>query len=322
LILAANGKGGLYTCALRPHSIYGPGDDLSWPQMLASAAGGKLKWKLTEDKHKSSYTFLDNIVHAEILAADRLMDPSVRASVAGKAFNINDDIEALFWTKCYDVGELSGVPRSQYGKMKVPFFGLLYFISWIFWRLGFPLGNFTPYVLCLATTTHTYSCARAKKDLGYATIMSHEERWKITKESFKNWKSTYKPKKTPKLSWWLTVISLLMLTGTYQCFTTNSMAERQFTLQPDQVTPLAGRLYGIWALTAGLLRLSCAWDLNNANIFKNTLRSFYVGLGFFIFWKLFGMEQFPLTQQWYQLECRLLVFYGCGPIQGVQDKIK
>lgn len=38
LVLSKNGVKGLYTCALRPHSIYGPGDDISWPQMLASAA--------------------------------------------------------------------------------------------------------------------------------------------------------------------------------------------------------------------------------------------------------------------------------------------
>ena len=65
--------------------------------------GGKLKWQLTENKHKSSYTFLDNIVYSEILAADILADPSKRASIGGKAYNINDDIEALFWTKTYDV---------------------------------------------------------------------------------------------------------------------------------------------------------------------------------------------------------------------------
>lgn len=78
LVLSKNGVKGVYTCALRPHSIYGPGDDISWPQMLASAAAGKLKWKLTDDVHKSSYTYLDNIVHGELLAADKLIDPVQR----------------------------------------------------------------------------------------------------------------------------------------------------------------------------------------------------------------------------------------------------
>eukprot|EP01126_Amoeba_proteus_P021651 TRINITY_DN2202_c0_g2_i8.p1 TRINITY_DN2202_c0_g2~~TRINITY_DN2202_c0_g2_i8.p1 ORF type:complete len:138 (+),score=18.88 TRINITY_DN2202_c0_g2_i8:588-1001(+) len=123
----------MFTCALRPHSIYGPGDEISWPPILKNAREGKLKWKMTENVHESSYTFVDNIAHAHILAADKLADPHSCARVTGNAYNINDGVNSLFWSKLYDVAELSGVPRREYGKFKIPFFGILYYIAWFFW---------------------------------------------------------------------------------------------------------------------------------------------------------------------------------------------
>eukprot|EP01127_Copromyxa_protea_P005717 TRINITY_DN15581_c0_g1_i1.p1 TRINITY_DN15581_c0_g1~~TRINITY_DN15581_c0_g1_i1.p1 ORF type:complete len:447 (+),score=116.15 TRINITY_DN15581_c0_g1_i1:875-2215(+) len=265
LVLSKNGQKGIYTCALRPHSIYGPGDDISWPQMLASAHGGKLKWKLTENVHKSSYTFLDNIVHSEILAADILANPAKRDTIGGKAYNINDDIEALFWTKTYDVGELSGVPRSTYGKLSLPFFGLIYYISWFFWAIGYPLGTFTPYVLSLATTTHTYSCARAKKELGYAPLMPHEQSWKITAESFKNWKNTYKPKPTPKLTQWLTLVSVA-------------------SILKGVVVFLGGydRRYGALLIALSLFHFAAGRELQNQGLFRATRASFFIILAFYV----------------------------------------
>eukprot|EP01126_Amoeba_proteus_P021644 TRINITY_DN2202_c0_g1_i3.p1 TRINITY_DN2202_c0_g1~~TRINITY_DN2202_c0_g1_i3.p1 ORF type:complete len:294 (-),score=44.73 TRINITY_DN2202_c0_g1_i3:69-950(-) len=133
LVLSYSGKKGMFTCALRPHSIYGPGDEISWPPILKNAREGKLKWKMTENVHESSYTFVDNIAHAHILAADKLADPHSCARVTGNAYNINDGVNSLFWSKLYDVAELSGVPRREYGKFKIPFFGILYYIAWFFW---------------------------------------------------------------------------------------------------------------------------------------------------------------------------------------------
>lgn len=46
-VLKANGKangkkGGLLTVAIRPHSIYGPGDVHSWPEMIKLAKVGSI----------------------------------------------------------------------------------------------------------------------------------------------------------------------------------------------------------------------------------------------------------------------------------------
>jgi nucleoside-diphosphate-sugar epimerase len=43
LVLSANGKSGLVTCAIRPSSIFGPGDRLLVPSLVSAARSGKMK---------------------------------------------------------------------------------------------------------------------------------------------------------------------------------------------------------------------------------------------------------------------------------------
>ena len=43
LVIKSNGKGGLLTCCIRPSSIFGPGDKLLVPSLVAAARAGKSK---------------------------------------------------------------------------------------------------------------------------------------------------------------------------------------------------------------------------------------------------------------------------------------
>lgn len=43
LIIKANGMNGLLTCCIRPSSIFGPGDKLLVPSLVAAARAGKSK---------------------------------------------------------------------------------------------------------------------------------------------------------------------------------------------------------------------------------------------------------------------------------------
>lgn len=45
LVLKANGTNGLLTCCIRPSSIFGPGDKLLVPSLVAAARAGKSKVK-------------------------------------------------------------------------------------------------------------------------------------------------------------------------------------------------------------------------------------------------------------------------------------
>jgi len=198
MVLVANGKLNaagqvFFTCAIRPHSIYGPGDPISWPSMLTNARDGKLKWRIAEDKYYSSYTYIDNLCTCEYLAALSLAEGGSSSPAAGQKYNVNDGVELKFWERLYEVSELSGLDRSNFGKISlVAIFPIIYQIAWFFWSIGRPLGTFTPYVLKLTTTTHTYSIDRARRDLAYVPL-DFQTSWDTTKASFLNW-----PAKNPK----------------------------------------------------------------------------------------------------------------------------
>jgi len=289
LVLKANSPN-LATCALRPHSIYGPGDPEFFPRTMQTARKGSLKWKFAENKHWSSYTFIDNICHAEILAAERLTEaPNI---VGGNVYNINDGEDKLFWTTLYKVGSLSGAPQSSFGKIPLPF-GILYGIAWIFWYIGLPLGNFTPITLLLATTTHTYSIEKAKKDLLYKPVMNPSKSWDLTMEHFANWAKENPVKKRPYLSYWLMIVSGLSIFGSLQAFYhTHTLQTRQFSLKPEEVTPLAAKLFGAWTLITSIVRLRCAFNLENKVLYSTTLQTFIVALGLYG-WEYFVSQSIP-----------------------------
>ena len=73
-VLAANGKGSLLTAALRPGGIYGPGErnQLVKP-LLEEVKKGEPITTIGDGSSRLDYTFVDNLVEAEIRAAERLV---------------------------------------------------------------------------------------------------------------------------------------------------------------------------------------------------------------------------------------------------------
>ncbi len=88
LVLAANGKGGLRTCAIRPGGIYGPGErnTIVGPLMKAIKQGAPIV-VFGDGSSRMDYTYIDNLVDAQIRAAERLVDGS---PVCGQAYIITD----------------------------------------------------------------------------------------------------------------------------------------------------------------------------------------------------------------------------------------
>jgi len=280
----------LATCALRPHSIYGPGDPESWPRILQSARNGSFKWKFADDKYLSSYTFIDNICHAELLAAEKLVEAP--KTVGGNAYNINDGKDGLLWSSLLKVASLA-VTHSNFGKFRLPF-GLLYWFSWFFWYIGFPLGNFTPYALKLVSTTHTYSTEKAKKELLYQPIINSSEGWDLTMKHFADWSAKNPVKPRPYLSYWLMLVSGLSIFGSLQAFYhTYTLQTKQFSLKPEEVTPLAAKLFGVWTLVTSLVRWRCAFNLENKVLYSITLQTFFIAIGIYS-WEFFVSKSIPI----------------------------
>jgi nucleoside-diphosphate-sugar epimerase len=84
-VLMANGPA-LATVALRPHLIWGPGDNHLVPRILARGRSGRLRRIGRADKRIDSI-YVDNAADAHLLAADRLRPGS---PIAGRAYFLSN----------------------------------------------------------------------------------------------------------------------------------------------------------------------------------------------------------------------------------------
>lgn len=290
-VLKMNGVGGiLATVAIRPHQIYGPGDRLYMPQVALRAH--KLKIAMGNGKNKFVTTYVDNCVEAHILAAKALLHSGPNSPAAGQAYNINDGTTGNFWDYTFKIAaEVGGGDRSKMGKFWIPK-PIALGMSWAAEIVGRITGQEVPLnwlATTLVTTDRTYSIAKAQRDLGYKPIVSMEEGFRRTIEDAKitfaeqQRLEALKPKqKLPAISYWLLLVSFMSLFGTIQAFSTTALLKQfQFNLAQEEVTPMAGRLFGCWTTLATLLRINCALEPQNRSIWRLTYITFLVAAGFY-----------------------------------------
>ncbi|KAK1346366.1 hypothetical protein QTO34_000220 [Cnephaeus nilssonii] len=83
------------TTAIRPHGIFGPRDPQLVPILIEAARKGKMKFMIGNGENLVDFTFVENVVHGHILAAEHL---SQDTALGGKAFHITNDEPIPFWT--------------------------------------------------------------------------------------------------------------------------------------------------------------------------------------------------------------------------------
>ena len=87
IALAANGHGGLLTCAVRPGGIYGPGETLVFPRLVEQLASGRYVAKLGDGSALTDNVFIENLVDAQVEAARHLLPGS---PLCGQAYFVTD----------------------------------------------------------------------------------------------------------------------------------------------------------------------------------------------------------------------------------------
>ena len=180
LILAANSPE-LTTCSLRPHLIWGPGDNHLVPRLVARARAKKLKI-VGDGQNLVDSTYIENAVHAHILAADHL---SPNSKCAGNAYYITND-EPLpmkdIINKIISAADLGPV------KKHVPA-GAAYYIGGLFEMVYTALQNedepiLTRFVAKQLAKEHWYDIGAAKRDFDYKPIVSIDEGIEKLRQSF------------------------------------------------------------------------------------------------------------------------------------------
>jgi nucleoside-diphosphate-sugar epimerase len=172
-VLAAHG-GGLATCAIRPHVIFGPGDNRFLPAILARARAGKLNFAVGRGDKLSDFTYVSNLVDALLLAADAI-GPGGKAG--GQAYFVTNGEPYPFFGFVADVLAALGLPAM---KGSVPY-ALAYAVAAAAetWRTltggshaEDGLSRFAVRYMC---THHYFSIEKARRDLGYSPRVSLAE---------------------------------------------------------------------------------------------------------------------------------------------------
>jgi nucleoside-diphosphate-sugar epimerase len=171
LVLAADGPD-LATIALRPHLVWGPGDNHLIPRLLERARAGRVRFIGRGDKLVDA-TYIDNAADAHLLAADRL---SPGGACAGRAYFISQGEPRPSGELVNAILEAAGIPPVT---KRIPV-GLAFCAGAVAEAVFKLLGRedeplLTRFVVRQLSTAHWYDLTAARRDLGYAPKVSTAE---------------------------------------------------------------------------------------------------------------------------------------------------
>jgi nucleoside-diphosphate-sugar epimerase len=171
LVLAANGPQ-LATVALRPHLIWGPGDNHLVPRIIAKGRSGKLR-RIGNRPCLVDTVYVDNAAQAHLLAADCLKPDS---PVAGKAYFISNGEPIPLWEMVNRILAAGGIaPVSGTISPKLAYdVGMLCEGIWRLLNLS-DEPPMTRFVAKELATAHWFTIDAARRDFGYQPQITLDE---------------------------------------------------------------------------------------------------------------------------------------------------
>ena len=178
LTLADNGKGGMATCALRPHVVFGPGDNRFMPTLLAKGRKGQLSVQIGRGIWLSDYTYVSNMTDAVLLADEALAKGGLDSIAAGQAYFITNGEPMPFWDFIRKVAARLGFPPIKYRAPKSLIYAIAAVKEGIDTLKGGTLNaedGMTRFAIRYMCTHHYFSIEKARRELGYNPAVSVEE---------------------------------------------------------------------------------------------------------------------------------------------------
>jgi nucleoside-diphosphate-sugar epimerase len=180
-VLQSNGPE-LLTVALRPHLIWGPGDNQLVPRIVARGRAGKLR-RIGRRPCIVDSVYIDNAADAHILAAEKL---TPGAACAGKPYFISNDEPMPVFDLINKILAAAGVPPVT-RSVPVPVAVAAGWMMETVYRLLSiteepPMTRFVAHQLA---TSHWFDISAARRDLGYVPSVKIEEGLDRLKRSFR-----------------------------------------------------------------------------------------------------------------------------------------
>jgi 2-alkyl-3-oxoalkanoate reductase len=174
------GGGTLHTCSIRPTHVYGPGDPHAIPTALREIAAGKMPILIGDARARFDVVYVDNVVHAHLLAAACLEDETRRARVAGRAYFVGEGHAPNFFDFLRPFAAMHGVeiPRRRLPR-RLAF--LIADLHALVHRLTGIEPTFHRFHLYVIGQDFFFSDRRAREELGYVPVVPIEEGLERTK---------------------------------------------------------------------------------------------------------------------------------------------
>ena len=172
-VLAEHAPGQLHTVALRPHLIWGKGDNHLIPRIVARAKAGKLKI-VGEGTNKVDLVHVRNAASAHLLAEKKLRE--TEAACGGKSYFITQGEPVVLWDWINNLLKRLDLPPVT---RKVPLtvaYAAGAVLEGIYAITKIP-GEppMTRFVATELAKDHYFDISAARKDLGYEPTFSEEE---------------------------------------------------------------------------------------------------------------------------------------------------
>lgn len=163
-VLSQNGVEGVLTCSIRPSGIWGRGDQTMFRKVFESVLAGHVKVLVGNKNVKLDNSYVHNLIHGFILAAQHLVPGG---TAPGQAYFVNDGEPINMFEFSRPVVEACGQPWPTF---RVPG-RLVWFVMTIWQLLHFKFGLPKPLLEPLAVERlyldNYFSIAKAQRDLGY-----------------------------------------------------------------------------------------------------------------------------------------------------------
>ncbi|KAI1203155.1 C-3 sterol dehydrogenase/C-4-like protein [Nemania serpens] len=183
LVLEANRApdSDLLTTAIRPSGIFGEGDMQLVYHAIGVYRGGNDKVQIGLNTNMFDFTYVENVVHAHLLAARALLVTHAAATapldhekVDGEAFLVSNGSPVYFWDMMRSIWREAGSPRgTDHAWVMSRDVGLMLgYLSECFSSLLGRQPTLTRQRIIYSTMTRYYDITKAQRRLGYEPLVS------------------------------------------------------------------------------------------------------------------------------------------------------
>ncbi|MBI5881917.1 MAG: NAD-dependent epimerase/dehydratase family protein [Elusimicrobia bacterium] len=181
LVLAADSPV-LASVSLRPHLVWGPGDNHLVPRIVTRAKQGRL-FKLSGPPRLVDSTYIDNAADAHILAADRLIPGK---PPAGRAYFISNGEPWPVWKLVDGILVAAGLPPLKRSLPPLAAYAAGAVLALAHRALGLSgEPRMTRFLAAELSTSHWFDISAARRDLGYEPKITIDEGLKRLAESLR-----------------------------------------------------------------------------------------------------------------------------------------